>query len=67
VHGVGPGTSLADKVNEAKSSLRSGDVACGTLGDFVTEVKANPGNTIPSATAQKLIADARRIQAVLAC
>jgi hypothetical protein len=41
--------------------------ACGTLGDFVSEVKADPGNTIPSATAQKLIADARRIQAVLAC
>jgi serine protease len=69
VHGVGPGTSLADKVNEAKSSLGSGDVAdaCGTLGDFVSEVKADPGNTIPSATAQKLIADAQRIQAVLAC
>jgi len=69
VKGIGPGTSLADKVAQARSQLASGHVAdaCRTLGTFVTEVKAQSGKTIPSATAKKLIADARRIRAVLAC
>jgi len=69
VRGVGPGTSLADKVAEAQSDLASGDVAdaCGTLSGFVSEVGAQAGKHIPSATAQELIADAQRIQAVLAC
>jgi hypothetical protein len=69
VRGVGPGTSLADTVAQARSELASGDVtdACGTLGDFVSEVQAQSGKTIRAATARKLIADAQRIQAVLAC
>jgi len=69
VKGVGPGTSLADMVAQARSYLASGHVAdaCGTLGAFVNEVKAQSGITIPSVTARKLIADAQRIQAVLAC
>jgi serine protease len=69
VQGVGSGTSLADKVAQAQSDLGSGDVtdACGTLGAFGNEVQAESGVTIPPATAQQLIADAQRIQAVLAC
>ena len=69
VKGVGPGTSLADKVAQARSYLASGHVAgaCSTLRAFVNEVKAQSGITIPSVTARKLIADAQRIQAVLAC
>ena len=69
VKGVGPGTSLAAKVADARSYLASGNVAdtCGTLGAFVREVKAQSGKTIPSAAAQDLIADAQRIRAVLAC
>ena len=69
VQGVGPGTSLIDKVALAQSDLASGDVTdtCGTLGAFVNEVQAQSDKTIPSATAQQLIADAQRIQVVLAC
>jgi hypothetical protein len=69
VKGVGPGTSLADKVMQARSYLASGHIAdtCGMLGAFVNEVKAQSGITIPPVTARKLIADARRIRAVLAC
>jgi len=56
-------------VAAARSDLASGHVAaaCGTLTGFVSEVRAQEGITIPSATAQELIADAQRIQAVLAC
>jgi hypothetical protein len=69
VKGVGPGTSLADKTAQAQSYLASGHIAnaCGTLGAFVNEVKTQSGMTIPPATARKLVADAQRIRAVLAC
>jgi hypothetical protein len=69
VQGVGPGTSLGDKVQSAQSYLASGDVAdtCSTLTAFIHEVKAQSGKSIPVAQASQLIADAQRIQAVLAC
>jgi hypothetical protein len=69
VQGVGPGTSLGDKVQSAQSYLASGDVAdtCSTLTAFINEVKAQSGKNIPVAQASQLIADAQRIQAVLAC
>jgi hypothetical protein len=69
VQGVGPGTSLGDKVQSAQSYLASGDVAdtCSTLTAFIHEVKAQSGKHIPVAQASQLIADAQRIQAVLAC
>ena len=69
VRGVGPGTSLADKVAHAQSELASGNVggACGTLGAFIDEVLGQTGKTIPPATAGTLNADALRIRNVLAC
>ena len=69
VQGVGPGTSLADKVQSAQSSLASGDVVgtCSILSAFIDEVKAQSGTHIPVLQASQLIADAQRIQAVLAC
>ena len=69
VQGVGPGTSLTHEVAQARSDLASGNVtaACGMLGAFVNEVQALSGKTIASAAAQQLIADAQRIQGVLAC
>lgn len=69
VKGIGPDASLAAKVAQARSDLASGDVAsaCGMLTAFIAEVKAQSGNTIPPGTAKKLIADAQRIRAVLAC
>lgn len=66
---MGPGTSLSDKVQEAQSYQASGDVAdtCGTLGAFSQQVSARSGMSMPLPEAQQLIADAGRIQAVLAC
>ena len=53
----------------AQSEVASGHVAaaCVILDGFVLEVRGLSGWIIPAATAQQLIADAQRIQAVLAC
>ena len=69
VQGIGPGTSLADKVTQVQSYVASGDIAdaCATLGAFVNEVHAQSKKSIPLATADQLIAAAQRIQAVLSC
>jgi Tol biopolymer transport system component len=69
VIGVGPGTSLADKVTAAQSYLAVGDRAdaCAILTAFVHEVSAQSGKSIPPHQAAALIATARRIKAVLAC
>jgi YVTN family beta-propeller protein len=69
VQGVGPGTSLSDKVQQAQSDLAAGDTAgtCGVLGAFIHEVQAQTGKSIPAAVAADLIADAQQIQAVLSC
>jgi hypothetical protein len=67
--GVGPGTSLADKVTQIQSYLASGDVtdACGTLGAYISEVHAQTPQSIPPATAAELLADAHEIQTILGC
>ncbi|MHB1988308.1 MAG: choice-of-anchor Q domain-containing protein [Acidimicrobiales bacterium] len=69
VQGVGPGKSLAEKVDVAQSSLVAGNIAktCSTLGAFINEVRAQAGKKIGSSQARQLIADAQRIQAVLSC
>jgi hypothetical protein len=69
VDGVGPGTSLADKVNDARAALAEEQVAraCSILNDFISQVRAQPRRIIPAPTASLLIADATRIRAVLAC
>jgi hypothetical protein len=69
VKGVGPGTSLADKVKFIQSSLTAKDTrhACGTLNAFIHEVKAQTGKKIKAGTAANLIAAARRIEAVIPC
>lgn len=69
VQGTGPGTSLAHKIQQAQSSLAAGDTtgACATLTAFTHEVTAQSGKSIPAGQASQLIADAQRIQAVLAC
>ena len=69
VQGVGPGTSLADKVHATQSSLSAGDApdACRTLAAFVREVSAQAGKSIPAAKATQLIQAAQQIQAVLGC
>jgi eukaryotic-like serine/threonine-protein kinase len=69
VTGVGPGTSLADKVRSAQSSLAANQLAaaCSTLTDFISAVKAQSGKKISAGDANALIADARRIQTVMSC
>jgi nitrous oxidase accessory protein NosD len=69
VVGVGPGTSLADKVELAQAYLSSNDVpdTCSTLNAFINEVKAEKGKKITPAVADDLIAQARRIEALLGC
>ena len=60
--GVGPGTSLADKVR-----LLQEEPSCGGLTAFVNEVRAVTGRRLTTAQAGALIADATRISAVLGC
>jgi Tol biopolymer transport system component len=69
VTGVGPGTSLADKVKAARSYLAAGDLAdaCSALTAFLHEVSAQSGKSIPPDHAATLIATSQRIKAVLAC
>ena len=69
VVGVGPGTSLLDKVSQAMAVLGNGDVrgTCSILGAFVNQVKAQSGRGITPDTAASLVADATRIRAVLGC
>jgi hypothetical protein len=69
VAGVGPGTSLADKVKQMQNYLAQHDVAnaCLTLQQFIDQVRAQSGKSIPIATATTLTADATRIKNVLAC
>ena len=66
VIGVGSGTSLADKVVEARTALARGDITAthNSLRAFVNQVKA-PSQKIDAATAASLVADATRITKVL--
>jgi hypothetical protein len=69
VTGVGPGTSLADKVKQAQSYLAANEVrdACSTLSALNNEVQAQSGITIPAAQAETLTATVNRITTVLGC
>ena len=69
VRGVGPGKSLAATVAVAQFFLAHGQIkaTCVTLRVFELEVAAQAGKKIPRAEAAALIADARRIRAVLDC
>jgi hypothetical protein len=62
VVGVGPGTSLADKLTVVQGDLASNDTAdaCGTLGAFVHEVNAQ-------GLGASLITQAQAIQTALDC
>jgi hypothetical protein len=69
VVGIGPGTSLADKVAQAQAYLAKNDVpdTCSALNGFINQVKALKGKTITPALADDLIAQAQRIRALLGC
>jgi alpha-tubulin suppressor-like RCC1 family protein len=67
VVGLGPGTSLHDKIAVAQTALAAHDItgACAILDAFINEVKAQSGKKVPSDTAAGLISDATRIKSVL--
>ena len=66
---IGPGSSLADKVRDARAALSAEDVddACEKLAAFAHEVTAHSGKKLSAARAADLLATAQRIRAVLAC
>jgi len=69
VTGVGPGTSLADKVINAQAALAAADTteACSALSAMIHELRAQSGKKIPTAQAAALIVTAERIRTVLRC
>lgn len=69
VQGVGPGTSLANKVQDALAAVQHGRTAgaCATLQGFLNEVRAQTGKKLSVGEAQALTADAQQIRAVLGC
>jgi probable HAF family extracellular repeat protein len=69
VQGVGPGTSLADKVKAAQTALAKNDIpgTCSILNAFINQVKAQRGKSILPAKADVLIADAQAIEKLLVC
>ena len=69
VQGVGPGNSLAAKVQRARAALAAGDRAgaCAALDSFLAEVQAQSGKKLTTAQAQALAADANRIKVVIGC
>jgi uncharacterized metal-binding protein len=69
VRGVGPGTSLSDKVVAAQTELANGYIGdtCSTLRAFVNEVNAQTAKSVPAILAGQLVAVTQRILAVLSC
>ncbi len=69
VSGKGPGTSLADKVKRVQAYVAADDkaAACTTLGDFISEVKAQTEKSITAATAASFTTQANDITATLGC
>jgi ELWxxDGT repeat protein len=66
---LGPGTSLTDKLDDARAALDRDDTAdaCSVLNAFINQVRASSARTIAPDTANSLIEDATRIRAVLGC
>jgi hypothetical protein len=69
VPGLGPGNSLAAKVNALLADLTNSDTAaaCGDLRAAVNEVNAQTGKKITAAQAASFIAQAQKIEATLGC
>jgi outer membrane protein assembly factor BamB len=66
---LGPGGSLAAKLRAASAALNAGNQsdACGALGAFVNELRAQSGKTIGAAPAHALTIAANQIRIVLEC
>jgi streptogramin lyase len=69
VTGVGPGSSLAEKVRQIQSYVGAADLAdaCAQLGAFSNEVNAQAGKKLSPAQAASLITQTQHIEAALPC
>jgi HYR domain/FG-GAP-like repeat len=69
VTGLGPGSSLIDKLTAVQAALGEGDhaEACRALADFANEVRAQSDKKLTPAQATELTQAAARIRAVLDC
>jgi hypothetical protein len=69
VTGVGPGTSLADKVSLAQTYYTVPDIqaACLILGDFKSQVAAQAGKKLTHVFAARLSTDATEIMTAIGC
>jgi hypothetical protein len=71
VNGVGPGSSLANKLATIIQSLSANPVdtagACSNLAAFINQVNAQSGKAIPASTAASLIQQAKQIEAATGC
>jgi hypothetical protein len=68
VTGKGPGTSLADKVKLIQGYAANDKAdACGTLGAFLNQVKAQTGKTLTTAQAASFTTQANSARATLGC
>jgi hypothetical protein len=69
VTGVGPGSSLADKVALAETYYAVPDIqaTCAVLTGFINEVQAQAGKKINPQLDAKLITDAQAIEAAIGC
>jgi hypothetical protein len=70
VTGVGPGSSLADKVEVAQLHYAGTDVeaSCGVLTGFIKQVRAQQDKKVtPTMLANQLTSEARAVMAVIGC
>jgi hypothetical protein len=69
VTGVGPGASLADKVNQIQSYMNANNKtgACSVLAGFISEVNAQTGKSITKTQAASFVAQATSIETALGC
>lgn len=69
VEGLGPGKSLADKIESAQAAYADGDESgtCEILSAFINQVEAQSGKHIDTEVAEQLIADATAIIEAIGC
>ena len=69
VTGVGPGTSLVDKLRNAQAALAAHDLTAASriLNAFGNQVRAQAGKSIPKDTATTLISATTKITNMLSC
>ena len=67
--GVGPGTSLADKIKQIQGFAAANDTAhaCRALDTFIAQVKAQTGKKLSTAQGASFTTEARSIKSLLNC